>query len=79
VSKCPQQSRINPSTAGEWLTADEVAAWFKVSKHHVYKKIAKMPGCEPINVGRSSQQPSYRFNRYQLIAALSAQSAQQRR
>jgi len=61
------------------MTPQQVADWLQVSTHHVYKKIAKMPGCQPINVGRSSQQPSYRFNRYQLIAALAAQSAQQRR
>jgi len=35
-------------------------------------KIAKMPGCRPTNVGQSDQRPQYRFNRTQLIAALSA-------
>lgn len=54
----------------DWLTVKEVAAWLKVSEHHVYKTLAKMPGCEPINVSKSERQPDYRFNRTQLIAAL---------
>jgi len=55
---------------GEWLTVYEVAEWLKVSHHHVYKRIAKLPGCKPINVGHSERRPQYRFNRTQLIATL---------
>lgn len=55
---------------GEWLTVKEVAAWLKVSEHHVYQTIRRMPGCEPINVGKSQKQPDLRFNRYRLAAAL---------
>lgn len=52
----------------EWMTAHDVAEYLKVSEHHVYKTIARI--CPPINVGKSDRQPSYRFNRTQLIAAL---------
>ena len=62
-----------PEPIGEWLTPYEVAEWLKVSHHHVYKVIAKMPGCKPTNVGGSEKRPQLRFNRYQVLAALSAQ------
>lgn len=55
---------------GEWLTVKDVAAWLKVSEHHVYQTIRRMPGCEPINVSKSQKQPDLRFNRYRLAAAL---------
>ena len=72
MAKADVREEVGAEPAGEWLTVKQVAAWLNVSEHHVYKKIAKLPGCEPINVGRSDRQPDYRFNRYQLIAALSA-------
>ncbi len=67
------KDRATAEPVGEWMTVYEVADWLKVSRHHVYKKIAKMPGCQPINVGQSDKNPMYRFNRTQLIAALSSQ------
>jgi hypothetical protein len=57
---------------GEWLTVDEVAAWLKVSRHHVYKTIAKLPGCEPLNVSGTDRRKDFRFNRHKLAAALAA-------
>ncbi|MGK2852759.1 MAG: hypothetical protein ACSLE3_01410 [Microbacteriaceae bacterium] len=64
------QAPEDAEPVGEWLTVKEVAAWLKVSEHHVYQTIRRMPGCEPINVGRSQKQPDLRFNRYKLAAAL---------
>ncbi len=80
ISRCEVTDRVRKfqepndpnEPTGEWLTVSEVADWLKVSEHHVYKKIAKMPGCRPTNVGGSDQRPQYRFHRTQLIAALSA-------
>ncbi len=72
MPEVPDKRPASNEPTGEWLTVSEVADLFKVSEHHVYKNIAKMPGCRPINVGQSDQRPQYRFNRCQLIAALGA-------
>ncbi len=70
VRSSPTHDAPAVEPTGEWLTVKEVAAWLKVSEHHVYQTLRRMPGCEPINVGKSQKQPDLRFNRYRLAAAL---------
>ena len=55
VHSSPKQDAPAVEPTGEWLTVKEVAAWLKVSEHHVYQTLRRMPGCEPINVGKSQK------------------------